>query len=163
MVHFINPETRKMIGGVLVGQRPRYAAFTPDGKQVWVSSEVAGSVAVIDVATRKIVNTIHFQIPGVPRETVQAVGINITSDGKTAFVALGPANRVAVVDVASGAVEKYLLVGQRVWHMAFSQDGSRLYTANGVSNDMSVIDVAARKVLKSVPVGQEPWGVVDVP
>jgi YVTN family beta-propeller protein len=68
-----------------------------------------------------------------------------------------------VIDTASFEVEKYLLVGQRVWHMDFSFDGTTLYTANGVSNDMSVIDVPHLRVLKSVPVGQSPWGVVYGP
>jgi YVTN family beta-propeller protein len=78
-------------------------------------------------------------------------------------VALGPANRVAVVDAQTFEVKKYLLVGQRVWQLAFSPDEHWLYTTNGVSNDMSVIDVAALKVTKSVPVGRLPWGVVVAP
>jgi YVTN family beta-propeller protein len=60
-------------------------------------------------------------------------------------------------------VKKYLLVGQRVWHLAFSLDSKRLYTANGVSNDISIIDVDDLKVTKSVPVGAAPWGVVVAP
>jgi len=99
----------------------------------------------------------------VPAETIQAVGINLSHDGKLAFVALGPANRVAVIDTATFEVQKYLLVGQRVWHMDFSFDGNTLYTANGISNDMSVIDVPHLRVVKSVPVGQSPWGVVYGP
>jgi YVTN family beta-propeller protein len=58
---------------------------------------------------------------------------------------------------------RYLLVGQRVWSLAFNPDQSRVYTTNGVSNDVSVIDVASLKVIKSVPVGQAPWGVVSRP
>ena len=65
-----------------------------------------------------------------------------------------------MIDARSYEVERYLLVGQRVWSLAFSPDQSRLYTTNGVSNDISVIDVGAQKVIKSVPVGQAPWGVV---
>jgi len=148
---------------VLVGSRPRFAAFTSDGKQVWVSSEVGGTVAVIDAASHKIVKTISFELPGLKRETIQPVGINLTRDGKLAFVALGPANRVAIIDQKSFDVMKYLLVGQRVWHMDLSPDQTLLYTANGISNDMSVIDVAALKVTKSVPVGHLPWGVLVVP
>jgi YVTN family beta-propeller protein len=56
-------------------------------------------------------------------------------------------------------VEKYLLVGQRVWHMAFTPDQKYLLTTNGLSNDISFIDVADQKVIKSVQVGQQPWGV----
>ena len=91
-----------------------------------------------------------------PTEAIQPVGIALTADRKLAFVALGPANRVAVIDAQSYEVKKYLLVGQRVWNLAFNQDQSRVYTTNGISNDISVIDVAALKVIKSVPVGEHP-------
>jgi len=57
-----------------------------------------------------------------------AVGISITRDGKTGFVALGPANRIAVINGATHEVQKYLLVGQRVWHMAFTPDEKYLLT-----------------------------------
>ncbi len=57
----------------------------------------------------------------------------------------------------------YLLVGQRVWQLAFSPDEKYLYTTNGNSNDVSIIDVAANEVVRSVPVGQQPWGVVVAP
>jgi YVTN family beta-propeller protein len=106
---------------------------------------------------------ITFAVPGVPAEAIQPVGIAITRDRKLAFVALGPANRVAVIDAQSYEVMKYLLVGQRVWSLAFNPDQSRVYTTNGVSNDISVIDVGSLKVIKSVPVGQLPWGVVSRP
>jgi YVTN family beta-propeller protein len=93
------------------------------------------------------------------KEAIQPVGIGITKDGKTAFVALGPANRVAVINAATYQVQKYLLVGQRVWQMAFTPDEKLLFVTNGVSNDVSVIDVAAQRVIKSIPVGELPWGV----
>ncbi len=54
---------------------------------------------------------------------------------------------------------KYILVGQRVWHLALTPDDKQLYTTNGVSNDVTVIDVASLKALKSIPVGSYPWGV----
>ena len=93
-----------------------------------------------------MVKKITFEVPGVLPEALQPVGIRVTADGKKAYVALGPANRVAVIDTASWEVKDYLLVGQRVWQLAFSPDGKFLYTTNGNSNDISVIDVAADKV-----------------
>jgi YVTN family beta-propeller protein len=56
-------------------------------------------------------------------------------------------------------VIKYLLVGERVWHMAFTPDEKYLLTTNGISNDVSVIDVSALKVVNTVQVGELPWGV----
>ena len=163
MAHFIDTATNQIVSNVLVDSRPRVAQFTADGNEVWVSSEIGGTVSVIDAATRKVTRKIRFAVAGVPKESIQPVGIALTPDRKTAFVALGPANRVAVVDAQTYEVKKYLLVGQRVWNLAFSGDGKRLYTTNGVSNDMSVIDTEALRVTRSVPVGQLPWGIVVAP
>ncbi|MGD9512050.1 MAG: PQQ-dependent catabolism-associated beta-propeller protein, partial [Geminicoccaceae bacterium] len=159
MAHFINTATHEITDNVLVDQRPRYAFWTADDAEIWVSAEIGGTVSVIDNATRQIKHKISFEVPGVPREALQAVGVRVDKDRKHAFVALGPANRVAVVDAQTFEVEKYLLVGQRVWQLAFSPDEKFLYTTNGVSNDVSVIDVENLEVIKSVPVGAYPWGV----
>jgi PQQ-dependent catabolism-associated beta-propeller protein len=163
MAHFIDNETHKVVANVLVDNRPRRAVWTADSKQVWVSSEIGGSVSVIDAATHKITHKVAFAVQGVSPEAVQAVGIALTKDGKLGFVALGPSNHVAVVDAQTYEVKKYLLVGQRVWNLAFNHDESRLYTTNGVSNDISEIDVPNLRVTKSVPVGNQPWGVVVRP
>ncbi|HEX2725587.1 MAG TPA: hypothetical protein VHN20_07190, partial [Beijerinckiaceae bacterium] len=133
------------------------------GKQLWVSAEVGGTVTVIDPATRKVVRKIEFRIPGVTFEAIQPVGVRLTRDGKRAFVALGPANRVAVISTATFEIEKYLLVGQRVWQLAFTPDEKLLFTTNGSSNDVSVIDVQNLRVTRSIPVGRLPWGVVVSP
>jgi len=124
---------------------------------------VAGTASVIDVKTRKIIKTIGFSIPGVQQEQIQPVGVRINKDGTKAFVALGPANRVAVVNAKTFEVEKYLLVGQRVWQLAFTPDQALLFVTNGNSNDVSVIDVPSLTVVKSIAVGSSPWGVAISP
>ncbi len=163
MAHFIDTKTFQVIDNVLVDARPRFAEFSRDGKWLWVSAEVGGTVSVIDVETRKVVKKITFKIPGVTDEQIQPVGVRLTGDGTKAFIALGPANRVAVVDAKTYEVQKYLPVGQRVWQLAFTPDQKLLFTTNGTSNDVSVIDVEAMKVTKSIPVGLLPWGVAVSP
>ena len=158
MAHVFDATTLKSVANIPVDPRPRYARFTADGKKLWVTSEIGGTVSVIDVATFTVEKTIRFKVDGVGADRVQPVGLAFNTDGATAFVALGPANHVAVVDVASGAVSKYILVGQRVWHLALSPDG-KLFTTNGLSNDVTVIDVASLKAVKSIKVGRYPWGV----
>jgi PQQ-dependent catabolism-associated beta-propeller protein len=159
MAHFIDLASRKIVANVLVDSRPRFAAFKPDASELWVSSEIGGTVSIIDPVQHTVKHKISFAIPGLRTEAIQPVGISITHDGKKGFVALGPANRVAVIDGATHEVVKYLLVGQRVWHMAFTPDEKYLLTTNGVSNDVSIIDVAALKVIKTIQVGELPWGV----
>lgn len=163
MAHFIDTTTYELTSNVLVDSRPRFAQFTADGSQLWVSSEIGGTVAVIDPESRKIIKKITFEVPGVTPEALQPVGVRVTKDGSKAFVALGPANRVAVVNAKTFEIEKYLLVGQRVWQLGFSPDEKYIFSTNGVSNDISVIDVAKLKVIKSIRTGRFPWGVVARP
>ena len=114
MAHFIDTTTHKTFDNVLVDSRPRVAMFNKTGTQLWVSSEIGGTVTVLNPADRKIIGKVAFDIQGIAKEAIQPVGIRITNDGTKAFVALGPANRVAVIDTTTLKVEKYILVGQRV-------------------------------------------------
>jgi len=165
MAHFISTEDYKIKHNVLVDQRPRYAQYTADGKRLFVTSEIGGTVSVMDIAedgAPTMVGKISFEVPNVQPEWLQPVGAKVTADGKRLFVALGPANRVAVVDAQSLEVLDYILVGQRVWQLDFTPDGKYLLTTNGNSNDITVIDVAKEKAIRSVQVGDQPWGIVTI-
>ena len=166
MAHFISTEDYKIKHNVLVDQRPRYARFTGDGTTLFVSSEIGGTISVINMLGEngpELETKISFEVPGIQPEWLQPVGMRVTSDGKWLFVALGPSNRVAVIDVQTREVVRYILVGQRVWQLEFTPGEKYLITTNGNSNDVTIIDVAAQKAIKSVQVGQQPWGVVVAP
>jgi len=163
MAHFIDYKQEKIVANVLVDPRPRNARFRHDGKEVWVSSELGGTVSVIDPVKHVITHKISFPIQGLRGDAIQPEDIRFTKDDKLAFVALGPANRVAVVNTSTYKVERYLLVGARVWHLGFTPDYKYLLTANGLTNDVSVIDVPDLRVIRSIPVGRLPWGVVVNP
>lgn len=163
MLHWIDTTTHELVDNTLVGQRPRHVEFTRDGDTLWASSEIGGTVTIIRVEDREVLKTLEFRIPGVHRDRIQPVGIRLTDDGRYAFVALGPANHIAVVDAQSYEVLDYLLVGRRVWHMAFARNGELLLTTNGVSGDVTVIDVEKLKPIKTIKVGRYPWGVAVAP
>ena len=128
-----------------------------------MSSEVGGTVSVIDAKSHEVAKVINFAIPGISPDLIQPVGMRFSKDSNYVFVALGPSNRVAVVDAASFEVKDYILVGQRPWHMEMGPDGKKLYVANGLTNDLTIIDVPTLKADKSVPVGRLPWGVAIKP
>lgn len=163
MVHWFDAEKFTVVDNTLVDQRPRHAEFNRAGTLLWVSSEIGGTVVVLDVATRKPVNTLSFKIKGVARDKIQPVGVTLTSDGKYAFIALGPSNHVAVVDANTYEVLKYIQVGRRVWHLALTPEENMLFTTNGVSGDVTVIDVASLEAVKSIKVGRYPWGLTVLP
>lgn len=120
MVHWINRKTLAVVDNTLVDPRPRALSFTPDSKQLWVTSEMAGTVTVIDAESRQIIKNIKFEIPGLTAGKIQPVGVVIDEKRQWAYVALGPANRVAQINAQTLEPEKYFLVGQRVWNLAFS-------------------------------------------
>ena len=64
MAHFIDTTSHKTFDNVLVDSRPRVAIFNPAGTQLWVSSEIGGTVTVINPADRKVIKKIGFEIPG---------------------------------------------------------------------------------------------------
>lgn len=163
MAHWIRLPELTVVDNTLVDPRPRACVFTADSQQLWISSEMAGNVSILDVATRQIIKKLDFRIPGVTAEKIQPVGMMIDRNRRYAYVALGPANRVAVIDAQKLVVVDYILVGQRVWNLAFSPDGKALYTTNGLSNDITRIDLDSHKAVKSIAVGQSPWGVVVLP
>lgn len=163
MLHWIDASTHELVDNTLVDQRPRHVEFSKDGKWVWASAEIGGTVAIVDTSTREITHKISFKIPGVHRDKIQPVGVKLTDDGQYAFIALGPANHVAVVNAKTYEVIDYLLVGRRVWQLAFANNQSLLFTTNGVSGDVSVIDVDDLKVIKTVKTDRYPWGVMIKP
>jgi PQQ-dependent catabolism-associated beta-propeller protein len=158
MAHWIDTTTYEIFANTLVDPRPRHAEFTHKGDQLWVSSEIGGTVSIFSVSDQANIGKIAFAIPGVHKDDIQPVGIVIDREDKLAYVALGPANHIAVVDIKTQQVLDYILVGKRVWHMAFSGDEGLLFSTNGVSGDVTVIDVASRSPIKSIKVGRYPWG-----
>ena len=137
----VKPDGSDLTGTVLGVRR------TATGRRVHVKLAPTDTAIEVEAAASRAV------------EVGETVGVRVLKDGSKAFVALGPANHVAVIDAKTFEVEDYLLVGQRVWQLAFTPDEKLLFTTNGNSNDISVIDVPSLKVIKSMPVGTAPWGV----
>src|SRR5260370_15311574 len=53
MAHFIDNLTNQIVANVLVDSRPRHAEWTTECVEVWVASEVGGTVSVIGAAKRE--------------------------------------------------------------------------------------------------------------
>ena len=164
MAHFIDTETHKTFDNVLVDSRPRIARF--NARRQPALGELGGRRHRHRDRSQRPARSSARSTSRSPASSRRRSSPSACKSPRTtsiAFVALGPANRVAVVDTSTLKVLKYLLVGQRVWHMAFTPDYKLLLTTNGTSNDVSVIDVATLKVIKSIRVGRYPWGVVVAP
>ena len=61
----------KLLGAVDLGGRPDWVTFTPDSRQVYISTENRNSVVVVDVAARKEITRI--QVGASPKRNITAV------------------------------------------------------------------------------------------
>jgi DNA-binding beta-propeller fold protein YncE len=138
------------------GSNPKQVAFSPDGKEIWVTLLGGHGVQVFDARTRKLLDQIRLGEHG-------AVEVIFTGDGKTVFASQMESASVFEIDRASHKVRRqFHTKGSWTKVMALSQDERTLYAANWSSNDVSVIDLASGKVrlLKTV---RTPRGLFPTP
>jgi len=100
--------------GAPIPPRPMGLALSADAKQLFVSLGRAKSVAVIDIATNKILRTMD-DIGARPW------GIALSRDGKKLYTANGPSADVSVVDIDTGKVDKRIATGGSPWGIAVPQ------------------------------------------
>jgi DNA-binding beta-propeller fold protein YncE len=57
--------------------QPRALSFTADGQQLWVTSEIDGTLMIIDVVSKEIVQRVHFSVPGLGQEKIHLTKYSI--------------------------------------------------------------------------------------
>jgi YVTN family beta-propeller protein len=134
----------KPLARVKTGSIPSHLAFTNDSKFIYVTEQGAASVAVIDVAAQKVVQTI---VVG-----EGPAGIWTSPDDKEIWVGVMGANHVAVIDRASGKVVATVPTGEGAHNIFPRGDGKHILVSNRVANTISMIDWKARKVVDTYPV-----------
>jgi YVTN family beta-propeller protein len=123
---------------------PRYTIGHPDGRHAYVTDAGRGDVAVLDVATGRVL----------AREAVGALARHITLDatGRTLWIALGSkAEEIAVVDV-SDRVRPRLVRRFRPPFLAhdvgFAPDGRQVWVSAGDTFRLAVYDAGTGRLLR---------------
>lgn len=154
----IDPASGKVLASVPEGGVTGHEVIaSPDGRLAFVpiygNSGVGKpgtdgrSLAVIDIATQKLVNVIDFG-HGI-RPHCPLIG---PKDGRL-YVTTELNETITVIDPKTLKIVDHIPTGQPESHMlALSHDGKRGYTANVGPGTVSVIDIQAHKVLKIIQV-----------
>jgi YVTN family beta-propeller protein len=99
-VAVIDRAEEKIVAQIAVGEHPNDMVFSPDVQRLFVANANLNSVSVIDIATRRISETIQTALaPEAPPGSTPN-GLATSADGKQLFVANADNNYVAVFDVA---------------------------------------------------------------
>ena len=134
-------------------------AASPDGKTAYVpiygNSGVGApgtdghSIAVIDIASRRLLKTLDLEKPLRPHCAVFG-----PKDGLL-YVSTELANSITVIDPATLRVVGSVPTGQPESHMlTIASDGRRAYTSNVHAGTVSAIDLQTRKTLAVIPVSK---------
>jgi YVTN family beta-propeller protein len=156
---FIDVASGKVTATVKIGKEPEGVKVSPDGKTVYVTSEVANLVHVIDVASAKVKQNIKAGKR--PRRFA------MTPDGAQLWVTNELDASVSIINTADHSLAgtiKFEVKGMRAADItpvgiAMSRDGKRAFVSLGRANHLAFVDVASRKVSQLVLVGKRAWNV----
>jgi DNA-binding beta-propeller fold protein YncE len=117
-------------------------ALSLDGRMLYVAENLADSIAVVDIAERRIVQ--RLGTGSYPYAIVTA------SDGRAYVSDWGGATVDVYHPVASGKLvaERPIHVGRHPSALAISADGSRLFAASASTDRVAAIDTRARRVVR---------------
>ena len=134
-----------------VGKGPEGFDVSPDGKELWAANTHDGTVSVIDVADRKVVQTFDIH-------TKFANRVKFTPDGRMVLISdLGTGDLVAL-DAASRKEVKRLTLGHGVAGILIAPDGSRAYVAVSPDSQVAVVDLKNLAVIGRISTGKGPDG-----
>ncbi len=140
---------------VRVGSGDEGFDVSPDGKEIWVANAHDGTVSIIDVASKRVTDTLAADVKGANR-------LKFTPDGKLVFISsLGGAD-VTVIDGATRKTVKRIPVGHGAAGIQMQPDGARAFAACSPDGYVVVIDIHSLEVVGKITPGQNPDGLAWV-
>ena len=130
------------------GDRPEGIDLSPDGREIWTATRGDGGVSIIDVASRRVVETLDLGLQDANR-------LKFTPDGRVLIID-GEAASLVVMDAASRAVIERVTVGSTDTGdgaVLVAPDGSRAYLGLRAADRVAVVDLTTLEVTLEMPMG----------
>lgn len=144
---------RRIVGTVDFGRgvRPHCVVVGPKNQLLYVTTELANCVTMINPRTLQIVGT----IPTGQRESHM---LAISRDGRRGYTAnVGPGT-VSVLDLARKKLVAVLAIAPEVQRIALSADDRWAFTADQSQPRIAVIDTAGRRLHRWIPLPSVGYG-----
>jgi len=124
---------------------------SPDGKQLWTAASDDGTIAVIDLASQKLIDKIDAKALGANR-------LKFTPDGKQVLISSLRDGNLLVYDVLSHKEIKKINIGHGAAGILMQPDGARAFIGCTADNYVAVIDLKTLEVTGHIDVGGGPDG-----
>ena len=117
---------------------PAGIALSPDGKKLFVAENVADTLAVVDLDSKRVVQRL-------PTDAYPyAVVVSARGD---VYVSVWGGNTVSVFESGSLKERAKIAVGRHPSALLLDHDGSRLFVASASTNSIAVVDTKTSRVL----------------
>ena len=136
---------------VKVGTGSEGFDVSSDGKELWVANSEDGTISIIDLATKKVIDKISATARGANR-------LKFTPDGKRVFVSCLSGEDEIVLDAVTRKEIKRIKVGHGAAGILMQPDGMRAFVACSPDNYVAVIDLKSLEVVGHIDVGAQPDG-----
>lgn len=155
-VTVIDPVTLKILATIPTGQAESHMfAITRDGKRGYTSNVGSGTVSVLDIAGRKVRNTILV--------APQAQRLALSVDERWLFTADQTQPRLAVIDTTTETVARWVELPGIGYGTAPTPDGRWLVVALAKAHKVSLIDLQRMAVARTWDVPAAPQEVLVRP
>jgi DNA-binding beta-propeller fold protein YncE len=139
------------------GRGPQQVAFSPDGRELWVSLLNGAGLEVYSSASGKKTGEVTLGGKG-------AAELIFTNDGQTIYASQIATGLVYEIDRVSRTVKRqFKTEGKSPKVLLLSADEKTLWTANWDSSDISQIDLTTGALVRRLPTVAKPRGLYATP
>lgn len=124
---------------------------SPDGKQLWTASADDGTIAIIDLATKKVIEKIDAKVQGANR-------LQFTPDSKYVLISSLRNGDLVVYDATTRKEVKKVNIGHGAAGILVDPDSSRAFIGCTADNYVAIVDLKTMQVTGHIDVGGGPDG-----
>lgn len=149
----IDLATRRLTGKIDLGHglRPHCAVFGPKNGLLYVTTELANEITIIDPHSLKVVGT-------VPTGQPQSHMLAISSDGKRGYTANVEPGTVSALDLEARNVIKVIAVANNIQRISISMDNRLVFTADQQQPRLAVIDTSTNSIKNWIDLPSPAYG-----
>jgi YVTN family beta-propeller protein len=134
-----------------VGKGDEGFDVSPDGRELWTANAQDGTLSIIDIAARKVTETLDTKIVGANR-------LRFTPDGSQVFISSLAIGDLYVYDAASRKEVRRIPIGHGAAGILMDPVAHRAFVACSPDNYIVVVDLKTLQVVGHLDVGGVPDG-----
>ena len=136
---------------VPVGRGAEGFDVTPDGKELWTANAQDGTVSIIDLAAKRVTETLQANVRGANR-------LKFTPDGKLVLITSLSGAGLAILDSATHREVKRIAIPRGAAGIQMQPDDDRAFVACTGEGYVAVIDLKTLQIAARIDAGPGPDG-----